>query len=198
MSIEHGPTNEVRDANPILELVAQHMEAMAISMFTRPGDFDEREGAVPDITDAASYAMHLADEIRNGNVERALGYLRMRARFDEEAYILLKTLDPNTEPFYPDADANGIPVVVGKKYRWTPDERFPDYFKEGVVIKVVDKRAFAAWEAFGEVPSVFRSPEHEWDEAEQDEYVENVLVEIEKDVIPQETWTFARMLTPVE
>lgn len=179
------------DFEPVHELVALHFESIAASMVTQPEAFDERDAANLDISTGASVAMQQGDKIRKGeDVEKAAKLLRMRARFDEEAFRLMKALDPEMLPYYPDADKNGNPVAVGNKYRWTPDDRHPGSYKEGIVTRTRGVWAWAVWRQAGEELSAY-------DNTDED-YLQDTMSDIEKEVTARETMVFSKSLVPVQ
>lgn len=188
--------------DPILELIALLIERDATQCLTIPerihpfrealenGNFGSREDRLRQIRqegkEAADELFKLAEKVRRGNIKAAHNYLRRIARNDPEALELLKAIDPRAKPWYLDADSRGDPVMVGKKYRWTPDEdnqRHPaGYYCEGVVTRVKGEMAFAVWVRIGQA-----NPNY-WGGSPANSQTDPLA----------ETWVFTTMLTPVD
>jgi len=199
---EPSPQPESKETDPILEMIALHFEREAVGWLTEPekyhplssaiengtfGTEEERRLAVNhDAQLVADLDMEIAAEVRQGNTARAKDYLQLEAARSKEAVELLKALDPEARPRYKDADKNGDRVVVGRRYRWTPE---PDnqgneagYNLEGVVTAVSrDGFATALWYPVGKANPAY------WGRGETE------LVRP-----THATMTFAKMLEPIE
>jgi hypothetical protein len=216
------PTNpEQSQVNPVLELIALHLEREAMGWLTEPEEVhplkgaiengwfgtqeERRQAVIDDGKDVTNALMKVAEEVRQGETKRAFNLLRMQARRSPEAFSLMKALDPEAKPWYPDADANGEPVVEGKRYRWQPGNdnqgNEPGYYNEGLVTKVEGGMAYSIWEKIGE-----ENPEHYYSkekrlerlkDVDDEEYIEMTL-EVIEETIPRETCVPTGMLSPIE
>ncbi len=216
MKGESQPTPEP-DVNPFNELIALHFEREAMGWLTSPAEYHPLSGAIDngafgtleqrveavtgDAKDVADYLMEFAEAIRRGEkLDRAFFMLQRSARFDKEAFELMQVMDPEAKPWYPDQDANGDRVAVGKRYRYNPgpDNRGnePGYHVEGTVIRVENDAVFAVWEEVGEANPEFWGRQQRSAEMTDEERVEELLLDIEEKA--RETFYFAEMLTPIE
>lgn len=202
MSAEESHFLEPMPFDPNLEIVALYFESQVVGLVTTP---EQKPDILPaDAALAADYLLGVVTDIRRGEATpKALAMLRRRAVFDPEAFTLMKTLDPEAEPAYPDLDATGKRIIVGNRYRYTPPKdsqgNAPGYHVEGSVTRVKESMVYAFWERVGEPNPAHweqRQRQAHLEALESDEHVDEILGEAVQG--RQETWFFAKMLHPLE